>query len=148
MKRTAILVFAIVSLVGCSSGDTVKVHRPLGGFPDEPSTVIAVVNSINESQGFMRVNVTSVDGEARRSGDTVWIDEKTIFTNSGGGPSLSSWTDLVGAELEIKGWYREDRYYADEVDVRSLKDAVERSIQPSPAPGFGSPTRPTPRPTP
>jgi hypothetical protein len=61
----------------------------------------------------------------------VWIDEQTIFTNSGGGKNLRSWEEITGAEIEIKGWYRDDRYYADEIDVLSFPPVLPDSAGPA-----------------
>jgi hypothetical protein len=150
MRRAGLLLAISLFTFACSSGDSVKVHHPLGGFPDEPSTVIAVVSSIDTGNGLMRVNVKSVDSVNRSFGDTVWIDEKTIFTNSGGGPNLRSWEDLRGAEIQVKGWYREDRYYADSIDVLGFPLDPGKEILAAPTPrGQTDPSRaPTPRPTP
>lgn len=116
MKRS-ILVFTLL-LLACSSG--VEIVNPLAILPDEPSTVIATVSSIDTNNGMLRVNVRKVNDVERRVGGTVWIDEHTLFSNSGGVREISSWTQITGAEVEIKGQYRDDRYFADEVDVLSM----------------------------
>lgn len=116
MKRI-IVAFALL-LLACSSG--VEIVNPLAILPDEPSTVIALVSSIDTSNGMLRVSVRKVNDVERRVGGMVWIDEHTMFSNSGGVKEISSWTQITGAEIEIKGQYRGDRYYADEVDVLSM----------------------------
>lgn len=115
MRGTVVVVLLAALLQGCSAG--VTLHHPLGGFPDDPSIVRARVTAIDARLGTMRVQTFLVNGAERNVGETVWIDEETRFTNSGGGRNLRSWEDLTGAEVVITGWYRDDRYYADEVDV-------------------------------
>lgn len=110
----------IISLLLLSCGTAVEIVNPLAILPDDPSIVIATVNSIDTNNGMLRVSVRKVNDVERHVGGTVWIDEHTLFSNSGGVKEISSWTQITGAEVEIKGQYRGDRYFADEVDVLSM----------------------------
>ncbi|MFA6956258.1 MAG: hypothetical protein WC538_10340 [Thermoanaerobaculia bacterium] len=120
MRNPLFALLITLALQGCSSADRVEILNPLGGEPDKPSTVRAVVRSIDSNFGTLRVQTRTVDGAKRSVAAAVWIDEQTIFTNSGGGKNLRSWEEITGAEIVIKGWYRDDRYYADEIDVISF----------------------------
>jgi len=136
--RSPLLVLVIAfSLQGCSTSGQVEMLNPLGGEPDKPSTVRAVVRSIDVNFGTLRVQTRTVDGAKRSVAAAVWIDESTIFTNSGGGKNLRTWEEITGAEIVIKGWYRGDRYYADEIDVVSF---------PPEMPGATNPASPADRP--
>jgi len=116
IRRLAIAA-ACAAFLSCAGSDAVKIHLPLGGFPDEPSTVHGRVQRIEARNGMLVVAVDTVDGVARTMNAFIYIDEKTIFTNSGGGKNLRSWEELTGAEIVVKGWYREGHYFADEIDV-------------------------------
>jgi len=116
------LLFTLV-LLRCTSADRVEIFHPLGGEPHRPSTVRAVARSTDVNFGVLRVQTKSVDGAKRSFAEAVWIDEQMSFTNRGGGKHLRCWEEITGADIVIKGWYRDDNYYADESDVISFPQA-------------------------
>ncbi|MGK2856006.1 MAG: hypothetical protein ACSLFQ_02240 [Thermoanaerobaculia bacterium] len=120
MKSAFLAALVTLFLLGCSTADQVEFHHPLDGTPDNPSTVRAIVRGLDLNFGTLRVQVSTVNGAKRPVSETVWIDENTMFTNSGGGKDLRSWEEITGAEVVIKGWYRGDEYFADEIDVISF----------------------------
>lgn len=117
MRNSVFALIAMLMIQGCGSAGQVEFHNPLDGTPEKPSTVRAIVRSIDANLGMLRVQVSTVDGMKRQVGSTIWIDENTLFTNSGGGDDIRSWEEITGAEIVAKGWYRGDRWFADEIDV-------------------------------
>ena len=117
MIRRFVIAACCATTIACAGSDAVEIHQPLGGFPQEPSTVDGRVDRIDENLGLLVVAVRTVDGVVRRRKEFVYIDQNTIFTNSGGVKNISAWHELTGADIVIKGWYRDDRYVADEIDV-------------------------------